>query len=223
MQRPVINVPDQLMRTMQVDWSIDWRGQQSGEVNAGTTQTVYNAFPRWVGSPTWHLRRQDILTWRAIRSAAQGRVGIYRLPLIDPLGFSSAFDLKGIPFSNDMPFSHGLGFSYRPYVTAATSAARGSTSLRVDVTGAGDLVPVQGQLLSHNDWPFLVVSVCRVSALIYNLNIQMHLRDDVAAGDRIDLRAFGLFEAVEEGMGNPAYGRDHRARPQMSFREVLSR
>ena len=73
MQRQVFTVPPSLMRAMHFDWDIEWRGQPASDRTSGNTQIVYNAFPRWVGSPQVLLRNEQIRTWRAFRASAQGR------------------------------------------------------------------------------------------------------------------------------------------------------
>ena len=76
------------MRMAQVNWDIDWRGQPSAERSDGSTQVVNNAFPRWVGSPRVVLNSGQLAQWRAIRWQAQGRLGIYRVFMVDPHVFN---------------------------------------------------------------------------------------------------------------------------------------
>lgn len=222
MQREIVTIPPNLLRVLSVDWDIDWRGQSLGDVNSGAGATVYNAFPRWTGSPSIVLAEQEITQWRAIRAQAQGRVGIYRMEMCDPIGFaSSELYPSGVPFSNGEVFSTGVGFAYNPSCQAVNAAVRGATEIRIDV--AGHAAPVVGQIMSHDDWPFVVTWVALVSGEVYDLGIQMPLRAAIAADDLINLRGVGRFEVADPRAGNPAYGLQRVSRIQLSFREVLTR
>lgn len=223
MKRPIITIPPNLLRHLDCNWDIDWRAQSSGESNAGTTQIVNNAFPRWVGSPKIHLHNTAISQWQALRAQAQGRVGIYIVKMFDPIGFGVQNPFpNGVLHSTGEPFSTGNGYEYDPVCTAEANAAPGSTQIRINVAGIG-VAPNIGQIMSHDDWPFVVTWVMQVSANVYDLGIQMPLRSRIYAGDLINYRGRGRFEAVEEGMGNAAYEHRKFSRPTLQFREVLTR
>jgi hypothetical protein len=222
MERPTIIVPQSLLTSLDFTWDIAWRGQSVGETNSGFTQSVYNAFPRWVGTPSVFLQDQQLAQWRAIRAEAQGMVGIYKIEMDDPIGYNGTYLPNGIPFSEGVFFSNGYGFSYDPTCTAVTAVAAGATSLRIDVTDTG-AAPNEGQIMSHNDWPFMVTSVLQVSQYVYDITLQMPLRSAIAADDTIELQGVGLFEAVEESMGNPVYTGSYASIVKLNFREVLNR
>lgn len=219
MQRHIITIPPGFLRLLRVDWDIDWRGQSSGDRTDGSTQVVYNRFPRWVGRPEIFLQGAQVARWRAIRGAAQGRVGVYRIRMCDPVGFTDASLGDQIPYSNGLPHSTGAGFEYAPICTASLAAAAGATELRV----AAGVAPNVGQIMSHDDWPFLVTSVETVSAGVYDLGVQMPLRAAIAAGDPINMQGTGLFEATDDTMGNPSYAAARVATVGLSFQEVLVR
>lgn len=222
MQREIVTIPPNFLRVLSTNWDIDWRGQSVGEAISGTSTTVYNSFPRWIGSPNVALVGNEITQWRAIRAQAQGRVGIYRMEMVDHLGFASSAPYpNGISFSGGGLFSNGSGFAYTPICRAVYAAAMGATEIRVDV--AGQAAPVVGQIMSHDDWPFMVVWAVLVSGDIYDIGIQMPLRADIAANELINLRGVGRFETVDGNAGNPAYDRRHVSNIQLSFREVLNR
>lgn len=225
MDRPIITVPSGLLKKLNFNWDIDWRGQSMGETTGGTTQVVYNRFPRWVGNPTVHLRGKDIARWRAVRAYARGRVGIYKVPMCDPAAFrlsdtGDSFSSLGIPFDGGVYFSDGYGFAYEPTARAKVSAAAGAEQIRIEDAAAP---PVLGQIMSHNLWPFVVTWIETVSAGVYNLGVQMPLREAIAAGDIIKLRGEGLFEATEDMMGRPDYGAGLATNISLSFQEVLKR
>lgn len=225
MHRAVINVPRGLFRAFEIDWDIDWRGQSVGQDNNGVTKTVYNAFPRWVGSPSIVLGSAFVAQWRAIRASSQGVVGVYRLPMVDPvadarLGASDAIRLNGVPFSAGQRFSTGKGFEYVPFIVNAALAKAGDVHLSLVLSDDGNL-PVVGQFISHNDFPYLVTWVTPGGSGEFEVGIQMPLRRDIPSGAEIQLAAYGLFEAADEGMGNPAYGNDLVSRPRLAFREYL--
>ena len=226
MQREIVTIPASLFRELKMTWDIDWRGQPGGQSNTGISQTVYNAFPRWVGQPEVFLNGSAITQWRAIRAQAQGRVGVYRVPMCDPLGFSMADTGQsfptGIPFSNGQPFSTGFGFAYEPFAVAASAASAGATQIRVDVSAVG-VAPKTGQIMSHSEWPFMVTWVTEVSTDVYDIGIQMPLRAAIAVDDPVLMQGVGLFEAIDEGMGNPVYGATQFSTVRLSFREVLNR
>lgn len=223
MERPIVTVPRDFAMNLNMNWDIDWRGQPSGEQTSGTTQVVYNAFPRWMGSPESFLEGAQILAWRALRARGQGRRGIYIMEMCDPLGFVPSLSYPtGIPFSNDEPFSTGYGWAHNPAFVARRDAARGDTSVRVDASDEG-ITPVAGMILSHDDWPFIVTHVTHRSGNIYDLDIQMPLRADVSRDDPIRLRPRGRFEVLEDTTGNPEYRASRVSRIKLEFREVLTR
>jgi len=229
MQRPLVTVPPCLLRLTSADWSIDWRSQSSPEAQDGVSQTVFAAFPRWVSASEIWLRGEALRAWRAIRSAARGRAGVYRLRMCDPAAFSrasiaapSGWLTDGIPSAEGNPFDTGAGYWVDPFVVASFAAPAGSGILDVDITPAG-VAPVQGQIMSAGDWPFMVTSVTQLYGSIYRLTVEMPLRAAVAAGDPVLMIAAGRFEAIEEDMGNPAYGAGRTSTVRLSLREVLTR
>ena len=219
MQRPIVTLPAGFLKFLQVDWDIDWRGQGLGENTGGGSSTVFNKFPRWIGAPAIFLEGAELAQWRGIRAMAQGRLGIYRLPLVDPIGFCGASGAEQ-PFADGTSFASGEGFAAEPLCFAAKAAGRGAVQIRV--TGL-DAAPRIGQIMSQGLWPFIVTWVMEVSAGVYDLGVQMPLREALAAGDPIRLEAMGLFEAVEGGMGRVAYDVSRAAQVKLNFREVLSR
>ncbi len=219
MQRPIVTLPVDFMKFLQVDWDIDWRGQGLGENTGGGSSTVFNRFPRWTGAPSMFLEGAELAQWRGIRAMAQGRLGIYRLPMVDPIGFGGASSTEQ-PFANGSSFATGSGFAAEPLCFAALSAERGADQIRV--SGAA-VAPRIGQIMSQGHWPFMVTWVSEVAAGVFDLGIQMPLRQDVAAGDPIQLEGKGLFEVVEGGAGRSSYGVTRLTQITLNFREVLNR
>lgn len=227
MQRQIITPPRDLWRQFSVDWDIDWRGQEVGQTTGGVSKIVQNALPRWIGSPSLVLYHEMVGRWRAMRATAQGRVGVFRLPLVDTAVFSlndvasgqQAID-NGLAFDNGKMFLGGKGWRYDPFVLMVDAAAAGADVIRVDAAAVG-LAPRVGQIMSQNDYPFLVAWVSQVDDDIYDLGIQMPLRAAISTGARVKMQGEGLFEMVEAGGGNPSYGLNRVSRPQMQFREWL--
>ncbi|HBT01659.1 MAG TPA: hypothetical protein DEB47_17785 [Citreicella sp.] len=217
-----------LMRMIQFDWAIDWRGSPSADATSGFTQTVFNAFPRWVGTVGVTLSYGWIGHWRAAMWAGQGRAGIYRLPMIDPAIFNRASVLtaaqmaQGNPFSTGSYFSTGSGFDPGPFIPATEAAAAGATEIRVTTANAA-LVPVPGQILSADDWPMGVTYVVPEDSNVYRLGIQMPLRAAIAEGAPVRLVAMGRFEVLDDLAGRTPYGFQPSSTPSISFREVLTR
>ncbi|KAF0675067.1 hypothetical protein PMES_02588 [Profundibacterium mesophilum KAUST100406-0324] len=227
MERRIITIPPGLFAPTQFDWDIDWRAQSAGETGDGVTRTVFNAFPRWIGSPSVVLVHSQIAAWRAIRAQAQGAVGVYRVPMSDPITYSprgaapEGWIDDGVPLANGQRLATGEGTSYEPFVRAKRAEAAGAEVIRID-TG-GQSVPVPGQIMSHDDWPFVLTSATRLSGTIYECQVQMPLRRALPLGARIDLRARGLFEIASDGTGNPAYGASRVSSITVEFREWLNR
>jgi hypothetical protein len=124
-------------------------------------------------------------------------------------------DLVGIPFGDGALFDDGSGFADDYAVRCDEGASAGDTVVRVDMATATGPVS-QGQILSHNDFPFAVVSVFGDE-----LEIEMPLRRDIPAGDLIQLRGRGLFEMVQPMTGNPGYGPNRVSTAQMQLQEWL--
>ena len=226
MERKILTIPRMLMASSSFTWEIDWRGQGSEESNSGFVQTVYNAFPRWYGTPQLVLKPEDILAWRAVKTSARGRVNLYRVPIIDGISIDYAdippqFEERGIPFDTRFRFDTGQGFEYQPYHIAKEFAPKGSSTLVVDTSPLPEKPPQIGQILSHDDLPFVVTEVLRVDDTTYELRVEMPLRSDVAAGNPIDLIPYGLFVMTTDRVGATQYGPNLFARPTLSFVEYL--
>lgn len=220
MDRPLVTVPRDLMRVTAVDWDIDWRERgASREATDGSQQLVIGGAPRWVGTAALALRPQDILRWRAIRDTARGRTGLYRIPMVDPIGFS-ATGLGSHGFSTGEPFSTGEGFADRPVLEAVAPSAAGATEVRV--VSRAPAVPLKaGMFLSFGDWPVRITAVLTEGGVI-TLTVAPFLRTAIAEGELIDLEAFGIFE-VPDGSGNPGYGLSRVSEPSLTLREWVNR
>lgn len=254
MERTIVDMPYDIVRDLTFNWDIDWRGQSSSDTTAGTTQVVYNQFPRWVGTPSYFIKPEEIGRWRALRAKVQGRRNVWRVKLGDPAVFSegnlnTALSSVGLPWSSaggtadlhkeddddllqenndkiliedfqDVSWSNSKNWSYVANMVVAADYPAGSTFITVDITTEG-VAPVLGQIMSHNDWPFLVTSVEQTSGNIYTIGVQMPLREAVTEGSQIKYIGTGLFEALTDTEGNPAYNDVGFSRPQFKLREWL--
>lgn len=224
MQRPIVTVPPCIFAQVEFAWDIDWRSISVGETTDGTTRTHYDGFPRFVGSPVISLTGAAMHQWRAIRAAARGKVGLYEIEMTDlafvkdPVG--GITNSTGVPFSTGQPFSTGRGFAYRPFVLAAADAPRGATSLTISTTGK---LPIAGQIMSANKWPFIVTSITDMGGDEYKLTVEPPLREAISTGDTILHRGVGIFEARESSMGMPVYSNTQQAQISLDFIEVLQR
>lgn len=230
MERPIVTLPPAFLRVLNVDWDIDWRETSLGDFNEGTTRTQFTGFPRWTGAPKVKLNRAQLGQWRAIRATAQGRRGIYRIRMDDPaifpiaaVGASGTVIAQGKTTAAGNLFSNGKGWEYAPFALAAADHAAGAQVIRVDVSSCSGFVPVVGQIMSHDSWPFQVTYVRDRGSDVFELGVQMPLRATITQGDVIQLRGVGFFEAAESGMGGIDYDRTHRAMPELRFMEVLAR
>ena len=226
MSRSIVTVPYSLMLATEINWWIDWRGRGS-QRNDDTTKIVHNRAPRWRGELSLVLQGAAAGAWRARHWAAEGRAGVYRLFMIDPMLFdrmevmSAAAAAKGVPFSTGSYFSTGAGFEAGPYIAAAAAAEPGASSIVVSVPDP-DLVPAVGQIISAHDWPMGVLSVEDLGEQTYRLEVSLQ-RATIAAGDPIALVATGLFEVESDEASSMPYGLSRVARPGLSFREALKR
>lgn len=228
--RRIITIPEGLFRYTTFSWRIDWRNQAAGDFTDGTTNTAFAGFPRWVGSPSIVLHNDDLLRWRAVRNMAQGRIGIFRVRIVDVAGWDdnemvpdAAWLSQGVPFAGGNVFANGLGWQYEPFALAAGPASRGATEVDLDMSPVGGVAPRQGQIMSHDDWPFSVSWVQPMGDSIYRVGVQMPLRADISAGDFVLMRGTGRFEATEADMGSEDYDLQRVARPALQFTEVLRR
>jgi hypothetical protein len=230
-ERPIVTVPRSLMRVTAVDWDIDWREKGAREATDGSMQTVIAAAPRWVGTVPLRLTPETILAWRAIRDEARGRTGLYRLPLVDPLGINlaaghipAALRNLGVPFSTDERFLTGQGFSYLPAVELVAAAAPGDRVLILRDLGFGHPLRV-GMFLSHNDWPIRITSRTEIEdddGPLVEVTVAPFLRNAIPAGALIEMAATGIFE-VTDGSGNPAYDLSRISTPTLNVQEWLNR
>lgn len=177
-----ISIPLDLMTATNCDWDIEWRGRSSGDTNSGSRQIVYNAMPRWIGSPQMALEGKQIAEWRAIRARAQGRQNVYRVPMIDPLSFDYSLISKqqasrGTPHIDNSLFSTGNGYEYVPAWsvvpepfgvfdtgTPGILPNLGAYQMWLD-TGDTGATPQIGGIYSAHDLPFLVTEATPLSGL----------------------------------------------------------
>ena len=217
MKRPVVTVPRSILRLTAMDWDIDWRGQSTASSNAGISQKVFNRFPLWMADLSMILSGDEIRVWRAFRAAAQGRFGVYRLPMTDPVGYDAT--PVSVGFAGGQKFASGQGFAAPGFVVCPMGAAAGSTEIIVD--DPSDRT-AQGMFLSHDNWPFIVTSR-RITGQSARLGVQMPLRRAIPAGGRVLLRAVGLFEAVDDRTGSAGYDLSRAAVPSLQLREWINR
>ena len=228
--RPVITIPHRLFRHTSFAWSIDWRNQTSGDFNDGVTGTSFGGFPRWIGSPGVFMHREDLRRWRAVRNTARGRIGIYRVRIVDSVGFLPSETVtqplwlrQGKPSLEGNLTQDGNGWLYEPFALAAAPALRGATEIRLDMASVNGLAPKQGQIMSHQDWPFVVTWVRAVGGTIYRCGVEMPLRADIKPGAPVLMQGVGRFEATESGMGLDEYEGSAFSRFKLQFTEVLAR
>lgn len=229
MTRRLVTIPLGTVKALDFSWSIDWRNAGSQAFNSGTTNTAYEGFPRWVGQPQVFVERGKQGQWRAVQAVARGKRNIFRIPIIDPETFylretGTANQIaNGLTFASGVTFANGKGFLYQPYCFAALAAPAGATELRVDASSCGGVAPKAGQIMSANDWPFVVTYVSAVGGTVYDIGVEMPLREAIDANDAILMRGHGRFQAVDDAMGRSAYGASRHSTLTLSFQEVLAR
>ncbi|MGI3169981.1 hypothetical protein ACRARG_12550 [Pseudooceanicola sp. C21-150M6] len=226
MERPIITVPRDLLRQTEFNWQIDWRGQESGVSIGGNPLGVVNAFPRWIGEPQMTLHNDLVRRWRAIIGQAQGRLGVFRLPLIDPIGFdwqaaAGALSPNGAQIGNGEYLTTGNGIAYVPMALAVGAVAAGATEFRIDVSPCG-IAPVDGQIMSAEDWPFQVTWTQPVSGTLYDIGV-VRLATAIEDGGVINMQGHGRFEMRDESQGMASYGPDRHSTPSLAVQEVLRR
>lgn len=212
----IIDVPLLFSRVAEVNWRIDWRGQGAVQGLNGSDQIINNAFPRWVGSMPLILPPQMIPAWRAIVGRGAGRANVYRVRLLDPIGFESASQGWRADWED---YRLGLYVERRPQVTC-TGAAAGATTITVDERSIAEPVRV-GSIMSHDDWPFLVLG--RSGAGAATVLSVTALRRAIPAGAFIDCIARGLFRATDDASGWPSYGINRVASPTLDLAEWITR
>lgn len=217
MIRAQITVPRVLMRAAVCNWDIDWRGQPPAQDVGGGEQIVYNAFPRFIGSPQIILPRQMIGAWRALRAQAQGRVNAWVVPMIDPVSYAVG---RGSWQSDWEAYLAGQYVEPRPKVVATAAASAGATTITVDETGAQEPVRI-GAYLSYDDWPFIVTARSGSGAAV-TLTVAM-LRTAIPDEAEIDLYARGVFVSVDDAAGGAQYALNGPMAVQPSFVEWVTR
>ena len=190
MTRPIIDIPRVLMRAVSCDWDVQWGGQSAGGDTGGGDQTVINRFPRFVGAPSVVLPPEMVGLFRALRAQAEGRVGAWRVPMVDPV----SAQMPGNWRSDLAALQAGTYVEPRPKVICVGAVAAGASSLVVNEVAAPFPVRV-GAFLSYADWPMIVTGRSGSGAAV-TLTIKM-LRVAIPAGAEIDLCARGLFVAAD--------------------------
>jgi hypothetical protein len=223
MTRRIITVPLALMRTIRVDWDIDWRNRSAGTSNSGVGQIVSAGIPRFIGAPTLRLHGEAIGRWRAMRDAAQGQRHVFRVPMVDPTSYDLAKRLPAptVPWSGDLPFEEGVGFAFDPIYSAPLGAAAGATEIVLRDAGAPIGIRL-GQVLSHDDWPFRVVSKMR-SGDDWVCQVAPAIRRPIPAGAVIQGIGTGLFQTSDQAAGRVVIGMAPIAEPSLNLVEWVNR
>lgn len=216
----IIDIDLPLMRQVTFNWRIDWRGRPPSQGLNGIEQVVYNAAPRIVGEPVVYLEGSALLYFRALIARGRGRVNVYRVPLLDPLGHQPK-PRGGSVWSHEFAaWRAGHYVEVRPQVACAAGAAAGAASIVVNETGLA--VPVQvGQWMSYDDWPFMVATRSGAGAAV-TLGVE-RLAVAIPPGGLVDVHARGLFRATDDAMGWPSYGAGGFAEQPLSFVEWMLR
>ena len=216
MQRPLITTLDRGFRYTEVDWHIDWREQSPGVSTNGVRRIHIGALPRWVGTPTGRLFRDEIGPYRAGLLAGRGMTGIFRVRMSDAAVFFTSARPQ-VSFSDNATFSDGSGFANPATVLCVEGGASGATSLLVDDT---EHPVTAGQIMSHDDWPFAVTSALPEGDHT-RITFEMPLRVAIPDNSLLECTGVGLFEFVEQGSGRVAYGGRLVAEPQLTIQEWL--
>lgn len=214
MQRRIITLTPDFPRVAAVNWDIDWREQSTGAAVSGRRGISMSNLPRWVGTPSLLFYKEAIGKWRAHTLSARGMTGIFRLPMIDPAVYLHP-DIDALPFSGGSRFSDGMGFENEQAVLCSSGAAAGATEIVVDMDSTAGTIR-QGQIMSHDDWPFAVTWISGNT-----LTVEMPLRRAIPANSLINLRGRGLFEMVQARTGAMGYDANHAARTDMQLQEWL--
>lgn len=225
MTRRIVTVPLALIRATSVNWDIDSGEQSAGLDLAGGEQIFFNAFPRWTGTLTLPLNRAQMLQWQAIRSAARGLGGIYRVYMphraalnLRAVGGDAVVD-NGVPFANGSYFSNGQGFLYIPLLVTAAAAPKGATEI---VVTEPDTPAVVGLPVSYEDWPMRITYRLE-GATNVTLGVEPPLRTAIPKDAPISMVASGLFQATSKQSGAVETGPERIARPQLTLREWITR
>lgn len=217
MDRPIITVPRGLFGMRTSDWDIDWREQTAGTSTSGKRKILIGKLPRWVGAPSLVFRPHLLRQWRAHRWAGRGLTAVFRITMVD--GFTMP-QQPAIPFEGGITFADGAGWDSAPAAPCVGGAAPGDTSIVLDESDAPAEIAV-GQILSHADWPFGVVSREALGDGLVRLGLEMPVRSVIPDGAFVDLTGVGLFEAVNPNAGNPEHGVNRIARTSMRLQEWL--
>lgn len=223
MTRQIITVPIALMKTIRVDWDIDWRNRSAGASNSGQNQIVSAGIPRFVGAPTLRLHGDAIGQWRALRDAAQGQRHVYRVPMVDP----TAYDLPQrlphtVSWRDGSVFAEGPGFALEPIYRNIGYAGVGDTE--IVIRDAGRPQPVRpGQILSYGDWPFRVLSVIRNSDGDAVCGVAPAIRRAIPSNAIIQAIGTGLFQTADAAAGRVAIGMTPVAEPALNLVEWINR
>jgi hypothetical protein len=223
MARQIITVPISLMRTIRVDWDIDWRNRSAGAVNSGLNQIVSAGIPRFIGSPTLRLHGDAIGQWRALRDAAQGQRHVYRVPMMDPTAYDYGRRLpRTVSWREGPVFAEGPGFALEPIYRSPSGAEVGGTEIVIRDAGA-PLTLKAGQILSFDDWPFRIISKISNGDGDWSCQVAPAIRRKIPANAIIQAIGTGLFQSSDAAAGRVAIGMTPVAEPSLQLLEWINR
>lgn len=202
MQRIIIDLPD-IFGPLLSDPVINVRGRSAGDAVQGSGQVVYGAQPRWeMTLQLWGGRRNQVMTWDAIRAKLRGRINVLRVPMrnayrptLRDLGLPDADALElscgpGGAHDDGTLFDDCTGYDIDPVLPVAAEIVAGAETMTLDAAPVGDALQ-PGHWFSHDDWPYKVTGIWEEDGLT-TYAFEPPLRRAIPAGAEILLNATAL-------------------------------
>lgn len=187
-----IRWPDNVLAPRDVAFDIAPRTVAGPSSVSGASQVISSSAGIWTatfGGITVNTRNR-VLTWRAIATLLEGRLGSILLPFCrgyQPITPGAIADglYDGVPYSDDASFSDGslfVGASISVQLTASISV--GGTTANVSIAYGDTIQP--GQVFSINDHAYRVRTAVYTSDTAATLTFRPTLRVAATTGDLLD-------------------------------------
>lgn len=207
MDRKIVDLPC-MFGPLVSDWHINPLGRSAGDGVTGAGQVLYGAQPRW--EATLNLagfRRDQVLTWRAIKAQMRGRVNILRVCICDmyrtswrSIGLHDPNEGDGIPHDDDTLHDDDTGYEQELTLVAPVTFEAGAEEIIVDAAPILDALQ-PGQWFSHDDWPYQVTGVFQEDGGLTRYTFEPPLRRDIPEGEEITTKATALMAFVGDMEG----------------------
>jgi hypothetical protein len=197
------------------------RTRSSQESLSGFVQVAASVAQRWALTLEFNtLKRENVLAYRAIIAALEGKANHLRVPIVDSRLWpeDAALGLEDVPHSDGTPFDDGTLYSAGDIAGVYVNALKGSKRISVDMGAFGEAFTA-GQYFGIGDELYICTRIWWEGS-VATVDCQPGLRRD-HSGSPFRLRPVLVCQLAEDEVGDHPLEWGIRTSPTLDLREVL--